>query len=161
MALLGIATIGVPCQLAAKSVKVASLRQGVSAKVVTRQVAQQNVTIEFYSPSIVRIVKCDANQGASVQKKSYSVVLKPRQTKDIQIEENGEIVNIKSSLFSVELNQQTGEIRFLSKDGKLLLTDTKTRLEARKDEANKGKYRIEQVFRLADDEAIYGCVTFI
>ena len=76
MALLGIATVGVPCQLAAKSVKVASLRQGVSAKVVTRQVAQQNVTIEFYSPSIVRIVKCDANQGASVQKKSYSVVLK-------------------------------------------------------------------------------------
>ena len=34
MALLGIATVGVPCQLAAKSVKVASLRQGVSAKVV-------------------------------------------------------------------------------------------------------------------------------
>ena len=56
----------------------------------------------------------------------------------------------------VELNQQTGEIRFLSKDGKLLLTDTKTRLEARKDEGNKGKYRIEQDFRLADDEAIYG-----
>ena len=140
MALLGIATIGVPCQLAAKSVKVASLRQGVSAKVVTRQVAQQNVTIEFYSPSIVRIVKCDANQGASVQKKSYSVVLKPQQTKDIQIEENGEIANIKSSHISVELNQQTGEIRFLSRDGKLLLTDTQTRLEARKDEANKGKW---------------------
>lgn len=38
----------------------------------------------------------------------------------------------------------------------MLLTDTKTRLEARKDEANKGKYRIEQDFRLADDEAIYG-----
>ena len=140
MALLGIATVGVPCQLAAKSVKVASLRQGVSAKVVTRQVAQQNVTIEFYSPSIVRIVKCDANQGASVQKKSYSVVLKPQQTKDIQIEENGEIANIKSSHISVELNQQTGEIRFLSRDGKLLLTDTQTRLEARKDEANKGKW---------------------
>ena len=140
MALLGIATIGVPCQLAAKSVKVASLRQDASDKVVAQQVALQNVTIEFYSPSIVRIVKCDANQGASVQKKNYSVVLKPQQTKDIQIEEKGEIVNIKSSLFSVELNQQTGEIRFLSKDGKLLLTDTQTRLEARKDEANKGKW---------------------
>ena len=61
MALLGIATIGVPCQLAAKSVKVASLRQDASDKVVAQQVALQNVTIEFYSPSIVRIVKCDAN----------------------------------------------------------------------------------------------------
>ena len=63
--------------------------------------------------------------------------MKPQQTKDIQIEENGEIANIKSSHISVELNQQTGEIRFLSRDGKLLLTDTQTRLEARKDEANK------------------------
>ncbi len=67
-------------------------------------------------------------------------MLKPQQTKDIQIEENGEIANIKSSHISVELNQQTGEIRFLSRDGKLLLTDTQTRLEARKDEANKGKW---------------------
>ena len=59
--------------------------------------------------------------------------------KGVQIQENGDIVKINSSFISVELNQQTGEIRFLSKDGKLLLTDTKTRLEARKDEANKGK----------------------
>ena len=79
--------------------------------------------------------------------------------KGVQIQENGDIVKINSSFISVELNQQTGEIRFLSKDGKLLLTDTKTRLEARKDEANKGKYRIEQDFRLADDEAIYGLGT--
>ena len=66
--------------------------------------------------------------------------------KDVQIQENGDVVRIKSNLMSVELNQKTGEIRFLSKEGKLLLTDTKTRLEARKDEANKGKYRIEQEF---------------
>ena len=140
IALLGFAVVGVPNELSAKSVKVAGTQKGAAAKSVTRQVAQQNVTIEFYSPSIVRILKSDAGLGAPVQKKSYSVVLKPQQTKDIQIEENGEIANIKSSHISVELNQQTGEIRFLSRDGKLLLTDTKTRLEARKDEANKGKW---------------------
>ena len=156
IALLGFVVVGVPSELSAKSVKVAGILKGVAAKSVTRQVAQQNVTIEFYSPSIVRILKSDAGLGAPVQKKSYSVILKPQQLKDVQIQKNGDIVNIKSSLISVELNQQTGEIRFLSKDGKLLLTDTKTRLEARKDEANKGKYRIEQDFRLADDEAIYG-----
>ena len=156
IALLGIAAVGVPSELCAKSVKVAGTQKGAAAKSITRQVAQQNVTIEFYSPSIVRILKSDAGLGAPVQKKSYSVILKPQQLKDVQIQENGDVVNIKSSFISVELNQQTGEIRFLSKDGKLLLTDTKTRLEARKDEANKGKYRIEQDFRLADDEAIYG-----
>ena len=156
IALLGIAVVGVPSELCAKSVMVAGTQKGMAAKSITRQVAQQNVTIEFYSPSIVRILKSDAGLGAPVQKKSYSVILKPQQMKGVQIQENGDIVNIKSSLISVELNQQTGEIRFLSKDRKLLLTDTKTRLEARKDEANKGKYRIEQDFRLADDEAIYG-----
>lgn len=156
IALLGIAAVGVPSELCAKGVKVAGTQKGAAAKSITRQVAQQNVTIEFYSPSIVRILKSDAGLGAPVQKKSYSVILKPQQLKDIQIQENGDIVNVKSKFICVELNQQTGEIRFLSKDGKLLLTDTKTRLEARKDEANKGKYRIEQDFRLADDEAIYG-----
>ena len=156
IALLGIAAVGVPGELCAKSVKVAGTQKGAAAKSITRQIAQQNVTIEFYSPSIVRILKSDAGLAAPVQKKSYSVILKPQQLKDVQIQEKGDIVNIKSNFISVELNQQTGEIRFLSKDGKLLLTDTKTRLEARKDEANKGKYRIEQNFRLADDEAIYG-----
>lgn len=156
IAILGIAAVGVPSELSAKSVKVAGTQKGVAAKSITRQVAQQNVTIEFYSPSIVRILKSDAGLGALVQKKSYSVILKPQQLKDVQIQENGDVVNVKSKFICVELNQQTGEIRFLSKDGKLLLTDTKTRLEARKDEANKGKYRIEQDFRLADDEAIYG-----
>ena len=155
IALLGIAVVGVPSELSAKNVKVAGTK-GAAAKSITRQVAQQNVTIEFYSPSIVRILKSDAGLGAPVQKKSYSVILKPQQMKGVQIQENGDIVKINSSFISVELNQQTGEIRFLSKDGKLLLTDTKTRPEARKDEANKGKYRIEQDFRLADDEAIYG-----
>ena len=129
IALLGIAAVGVPSELCAKSVKVAGTQKGAAAKSITRQVAQQNVTIEFYSPSIVRILKSDAGLAAPVQKKSYSVILKPQQLKDVQIQENGDVVNIKSDFICVELNQQTGEIRFLSKDGKLLLTDTKTRLE--------------------------------
>lgn len=60
IALLGIAVVGVPSELSAKSVKVAGTQKGTAAKSITRQVAQQNVTIEFYSPSIVRILKSDA-----------------------------------------------------------------------------------------------------
>ena len=117
IALLGIAVVGVPSELCAKSVKVAGTQKGAAAKSITLQVAQQNVTIEFYSPSIVRILKSDAGLAAPVQKKSYSVILKPQQLKDVQIQENGDVVNIKSNFICVELNQQTGEIRFLSKDG--------------------------------------------
>lgn len=60
IALLGIAVVGVPSELSAKNVKVAGTQKGATAKFITRQVAQQNVTIEFYSPSIVRILKSDA-----------------------------------------------------------------------------------------------------
>ena len=49
IALLGFAVVGVPSELSAKSVKVAGTQKGTAAKSVTRQVAQQNVTIEFYS----------------------------------------------------------------------------------------------------------------
>ena len=96
IALLGIAVVGVPGELSAKSVKVAGTQKGTAAKSITRQVAQQNVTIEFYSPSIVRILKSDTGLGAPVQKKSYSVILKPQQLKDVQIQENGDVVNVKS-----------------------------------------------------------------
>lgn len=51
IALLGIAVVGVPSELSAKNVKVAGTQKGAAAKSITRQVAQQNVTIEFYSPS--------------------------------------------------------------------------------------------------------------
>ena len=92
IALLGIAAVGVPGELCAKSVKVAGTQKGVAANAIIRQVAQQNVTIEFYSPSIVRIQKSDADLGVSVQKKSYSVILKPQLMKDVQIQENGDVV---------------------------------------------------------------------
>ena len=49
IALLGIAVVGVPSELCAKSVKVAGTQKGAAAKSITLQVAQQNVTIEFRS----------------------------------------------------------------------------------------------------------------
>jgi hypothetical protein len=67
IALLGIAAVGLPSELYAKSIKVTGTQKGVAAQSVIRQVAQQNVTIEFYSPSIVRVVKSDAKRGTSVQ----------------------------------------------------------------------------------------------
>ena len=113
IALLGSAVVGVLSGLSAKSVTVAGTQKGAAAKSITRQVAQHNVTIEVYSPCIVRILKSDAGLGTPVQKKSYSVILKPQQMKGVQIQENGDIIKINSDFISVELNQQTGEIRFL------------------------------------------------
>ena len=156
IALMGIAVAGIPSEANAKVATASASVNG--AKVLsslTRQVANQTVTVEFYSPSIVRIIK-SATPDAAKQKKSYSVILKPQQVKGISMQENGDIVSLKSACITVNFNQKTGEIAFLSHDGKSLLSDTQTTLDARQDAANKGKYRIKQSFRLADDEAIYG-----
>ncbi len=156
IALWSITAMAVPSPACAKNVQTVNARKGTDAVAVTWQIANQIVTIEFYSPSIVRIVKSDADNPQSASKKSYCVILMPRQTKGVDIQESGDIVSLMSTFMTVQLNQKTGEIRFLSKEGKPLLTDTKTTLEARSDEANKGKYRIKQSFALAPDEAIYG-----
>ena len=164
IALMGIVTVGVPSVVSATGaqtanvenvVAVASVKKAVTS-FVARNVDGLNVTVEFYSPSIVRVVKTDADNGEAAEKKSYSVILKPQTVKGVDIREVSDVTTMKSECVTVELNQKTGVIRFLSPDGVQLLTDTRTALESRKDEANKGKFRITQDFQLADDEAIYG-----
>ncbi len=124
---------------------------------VVRQVDGLNVAVEFFSPSIVRVVKTDvADPAAAGEKKSYSVIMKPQAVTGVDIRETSDVVTMKSECLTMELNPKTGEIRFMTDEGGLLLIDTGTDLEKRKDEANKGKYRVKQSFRLADDEAIYG-----
>lgn len=157
IALLGITAVGIPLSSYAMDAQVVKVKKSAAATSLTQQVAGQIVSIEFYSPSIVRIVKSDASHpDAAARKKSYSAILKPRRQKNVVIQEKGDEVTMKSAYVTVLLNQRTGEIRFSSKDGKQLLTDTKTIIDARTDDANKGKYHIRQNFRLADDEAIYG-----
>ena len=119
------------------------------------EVSGQKVSVEFYSPDIVRVVKYDS-AAALTEKKSYSVILKPQKPENLAVSEHGDITSLSSSSITVELNRATGEIDFLSADGKPLLSDIRTTFEARNDEANKGRWRIGQSFRLDGDEAIYG-----
>ena len=92
----------------------------------------QYVTIEFYDPTIVRVVKASNEQAdATTHTKSYSVIMKPQRVKSVGVREDGDVVTMESPQMTVSLNQKTGEIRFLSKEGKPLLTDTQTQLEAR------------------------------
>lgn len=155
MVLLGVAMAGVSSETYAKGTKVVKVPSQATHSSVTRQVANQTVTVEFYSPSIVRVVK-SATPGDAKQKKSYSVILKPRQVKGVSVQEEGDVIHLGSAFLTVTFNQRTGEIAFLSKEDQLLLRDTKTILDTRQDVANKGKYRVKQSFRLEDDEAVYG-----
>lgn len=155
MALLGVTTASVSVKACAKGTKVVNAPSKTTASSITCQVANQTVNVEFYSPSIVRVVK-SVTPDAAKQKKSYSVILKPQQVKGVSRRDSGDTISMKSAFITVTFNKRTGEIAFLSKEGQPLLRDTKTTLDARHDAANKGKYRVRQCFRLADDEAVYG-----
>ena len=132
-------------------VGVASAKQ---ENAVRLQVGNQQVKVEFYSPTIVRVLKTEV--GSKADKKSYSVILKPGQMKDIKTVKTADGYEISSPNIQVSLNAQTGKIRFFDAQGNALLSDTQTTLEKRSDEANKGKWRIKQTFLLDKDEAVYG-----
>ena len=103
---------------------------------VTQQVGNLQVKVEFYSPTIVRVLKTEV--GSKVDKKSYSVILKPEQMKNLKTVKTADGYEISSPYIKVDFNRQTGEIRFFDAQGKALLSDAKTTLEKRSDEANKG-----------------------
>ena len=114
----------------------------------------QDVSIEFYSPSIVRVVK--AAKGSSVKKKSYSVIMTPEVFENFNITNTVDGISLASDRITVNVNSTTGEITFANNKGETLLKDTRTMLTPRTDEANKGKYKVAQTFILDKDEAVYG-----
>lgn len=121
---------------------------------VSLQIGNQQVRVEFYSPSIVRVLKTEA--GSSAQKKSYSVIMKPEQIKNLTTVKTATGYDISSPCIKVSVDASTGTISFADAKGNSLLTDINTSLTKRTDDANKGKWRISQTFRLDNDEAIYG-----
>ena len=114
----------------------------------------QDVSIEFYSPSIVRVVK--AAKGSSVKKKSYSVIMTPEVFENFKTTNTVDGISLASDRITVNVNSTTGEITFANSKGETLLKDTRTMLTPRTDEANKGKYKVAQTFNLDKDEAVYG-----
>lgn len=121
---------------------------------VDMQVGNLQVRVEFYSPTIVRVLKTEA--GDLVSPKSYSVVLKPEAVKNLNTQKTADGYEICSPYIKVRLNENTGEICFSNVQNETLLMDIRTSLEQRKDEANKGKWRIKQTYRLEENEAVYG-----
>ncbi|WP_051525065.1 alpha-glucosidase domain-containing protein [Segatella albensis] len=66
-----------------------------NSSVVTRQIGNVKVSIQFYSSSIVRIVKYPASD-AYPQKKSYSVIMKPKAVRIIG-KETTDCITLSSS----------------------------------------------------------------
>ena len=110
--------------------------------------------VQFYTPSIVRIVKYP--QAEMPDEKSLAVVLAPEETK-FKVDETGDAVMLESSEITVTLDKRDGTLKFADKEGTLLLAEQGgPSFKPCENEVDKGYYRVRQAFRLSKDEAIYG-----
>ncbi|MCB0800152.1 MAG: DUF4968 domain-containing protein, partial [Bacteroidales bacterium] len=79
------------------------------------------IEIQFYSPSIVRIVKWP--EGQDFSKESLSVIMTPRKT-DLVIKQKGTELIARSKNLTVSLNLISGKISFMTPVSDLLLSES-------------------------------------
>ena len=122
---------------------------GIKAKINSTE-----VEIQFYSPSIVRILKSPV--GKVFTKESLSVVEKP-QTIKLAVNQQGDKVSLKSDKLKVDVNLKTGTVSFTSLANELILSEKdKSATFTDFDDAGSKTFTVNQSFTLNKDEAIYG-----
>jgi len=117
-------------------------------------VQSMQVEIQFYSPTIVRVLKSPA--GIAVEKVSLSVIKSPEKT-DLKISDDGKIVTLVSTSIQVFYDLATGKVSYSDLKGNILLTekDYGTQFTPSMD-VLKPSYIARQAFMLEPNEAIYG-----
>jgi alpha-D-xyloside xylohydrolase len=122
---------------------------GIKAKIESTE-----VEIQFFSPATLRVVKSPL--GKPFSKESLSVIKKPQTTK-LSINQQGDVISLKSDKLKVEVNLKTGNISYYTPSGVLLLQE-KEQSASFKDfnDAGTKTYSVSQAWVLDTDEAIYG-----
>jgi len=112
------------------------------------------VEIEFYSPSIVRILK--SPEGKTFKKESLSVVKSPQKTV-FGISQKGDELLLKSEKLIALLNLKSGKVSFKNDKGESLLNEKEAGVKFTDfDDAGVKTYSVSQSYLLDKDEAIYG-----
>ncbi len=121
-----------------------------------KQLDGRTVSIQFYSPTIVRV---SVWPGSGVgEKKSYSVVAQPGQGLGRGIdrcEADGRLT-LQSARIRVTLNLADGAVTFADSTGRTLLRAGAVTLTPCTHAVDSGKYAVSQEFTLEPDEAVYG-----
>ena len=120
---------------------------------VEMQTSGTTVTLEFFTPSIVRVVKSPI--GHTYEKQGLVVIARPD---DVRITRKGHTVS--SDVLTVSLDAKTGALTFTAKGKTLLREKGACLFEPRTEGPDSSAYRVTQCFQLDKDEAIYGLGTF-
>ncbi len=111
-----------------------------------------DVTVQFYSPSIIRITKTPA--GKTIERKSMVVIAQPEEVQ-LTVGKN----TLSSKELRVSIDAKTGNVTFRTANGKVLLREKQNSFEERTEGPDKGAYRVTQTFLLDKDEPVYGLGT--
>ena len=121
---------------------------------VTANVNSMDIEIQFYGPSIVRVIK--SPKGKSFIKESLSVVKTPEDAV-FSLKQNGDDLLLKNKKIEVSLNLTSGTVNFRNTQGQNLLSEkeaSSTFIDF--DDAGVKTFSVHQTYVLDQDEAIYG-----
>ncbi|WP_304199144.1 TIM-barrel domain-containing protein [Flavobacterium alvei] len=121
---------------------------------IKTKLQSMDVEVQFFSPSIVRVLK--SPEGVLFKKESLSVTKKPQETK-LTIQQKGDVLSMKSEKLKVDIDFKSGKISYYTLAGVELLKETESGATFTDfDDVGSKTYSINQLFTLDKDEAIYG-----
>lgn len=113
-----------------------------------------DIQIQFYSPSIVRVLK--SPHGKTFKKASLSVIKSPEKTV-LTSKQDGDVLALKSKSLQVKLNAKTGAISFYDLKGNALLNEKSNGAAFTPfNDAGDPTFNVLQSFVLEKAESIYG-----
>lgn len=113
-----------------------------------------DVEIQFFGSDIVRILK--SPEGKNFTKESLTVVKKPEITK-LAINQQGDVVSLKSNKLKVDVNVKSGKISYSTLSGKQLLSEKESGTTFTDfNDAGSKTYTVIQSYTLDKEEDIYG-----
>lgn len=115
-----------------------------------------DISVEFFSPSIVRVTKHPSGHTPSA-KESLVVTMNPGDC-NVTVSRDGRYSTLRSDSLEVRINETTGGITFMTHDGRKLLLDKDYGTSFAHDNAhnNDTTYKVRSSFLLEPEEPIYG-----
>ncbi len=112
----------------------------------------QNVELQLYTPSSIRVTKSPADAPSSP--KSFSVIASPEKV-EFTAKKSGNNVVLSSKELTAILNLTTGTVSFRNNKGRLLSEGTAASFTP-VDDAGEPALKVKQTFVLDKDEPVYG-----
>ncbi|MCU7550214.1 DUF5110 domain-containing protein [Chitinophagaceae bacterium LB-8] len=114
----------------------------------------RELEMQVYSPSIIRVIKSPAR--SSLNKESLTVIKKPGKT-TFSVQQQGDVLYLKTNQLNVNLNMNSGAIIYYSHSGDQLLKEKEEGVMFTPfNDAGNQTYKVSQAFQLDHDESIYG-----